>query len=103
MKIWLDDERPIPNGWLGVKTPEMCIAIIEIAFHNGETVEILSLDHDLGLIDPDTLQERTGYDVLLWLEKYPKMMPKEVRIHSANPVAQRRMNLALDAIKRRNK
>lgn len=103
MKIFLDDERKIPNGWLGVKTPEQCISWLEKCAKENVVVKKLSLDHDLGLIDPNTLQERTGYDVLVWLENNLWAMPEEVIIHTANPVARRRMNLVLEAIERGNK
>jgi len=103
MKIWLDDERTPPRDFVGVSTPEMAIKLIELAASKGERIEILSLDHDLGLFDPETLEERTGYDVLCWLEKNPDLLPREVIIHSANPVGRRRMKMVLDAIERRNK
>lgn len=101
MKIWLDDERNPPAGWLGVKTPAQMIMFLELCFHEGEIVEEISLDHDLGLINPNTLDEITGYDVLLWLEKYPKMAPKRINIHSANYGARKKMELAVESIERR--
>ena len=62
MKVWLDDLRDAPPGWVRVTTPEEAIALLE----TGDVTEI-SLDHDLGLVDGE--RERTGYDVLLWLER----------------------------------
>jgi hypothetical protein len=101
MKIYLDDMRKAPEGFIHVSTPEICIAQIKSAWNKKIPIEILSLDHDLGLIDPITKAERTGYDVLLWLEENPQYMPNSILIHSANPVARRRMHLAIDAIERR--
>jgi hypothetical protein len=98
MRVWLDDVRQAPEGWTHVKTPEEVIKLLG----SGE-VEEISLDHDLGLTAPKS--ERTGYDVLAWLEeavatgawKHPVPV---IRIHSANPVGWRRMGQAIASIKR---
>jgi len=94
MKIWLDDVREEPEGWVRCYWPEEVIALLKT-----NEVEIISLDHDLG--DDD---HGTGYDVLLWIEKqvvlnnfnYPEMI-----IHSANISARHKMNLAIFFIETR--
>jgi hypothetical protein len=43
MRVWLDDRRPTPEGWVRVRTPEEAIELLR-AGGVGE----LSLDHDLG-------------------------------------------------------
>lgn len=96
--VWLDDVRQPPVGWIWVRTPEDAIDLLKSG-----RVTVLSLDHDLGLATPDA--ERTGYDVLRWLEaeigagrwKFP--LP-ELRIHSANPVGVARMRRAIETIER---
>lgn len=98
MKVWLDDVREAPDGWVHVKTPEEAIELLR----SGE-VEEINLDHDLGLATPES--ERTGYDVLAWLEealatgiwKHPVPV---IRIHSANPVGWSRMQQAITSIQR---
>ena len=55
MKVYLDDTRPAPPGWILVRWPEEAIALLEA----GEVTD-LSLDHNLG--DDEC---GTGYDVLL--------------------------------------
>ena len=98
MKVWLDDLRSAPPGWVRVRTPEEAIALLE----TGDVTEI-SLDHDLGLMGGK--RERTGYDVLLWLERevaegrwvFP--LP-EIGVHSANPVGRKRMEQAIASIRR---
>jgi NAD+-processing family protein with receiver domain len=62
VKVWLDDARDAPSGWVRARTPEEVIELLRL----GEIVE-LSLDHDLGL--DDGVSERTGYAVLRWLEE----------------------------------
>jgi hypothetical protein len=81
-----------------VRTPEAAIELLQ----SGE-VEELSLDHDLGLDVGEN--ERTGYDVLLWIEKRIGTGAKafhlpELRVHSANPPAHDRMDRAISAIRR---
>lgn len=93
MNLWLDDERKSPRNWVWVKTPGDCIDVLKTF-----PVDILSLDHDLGIFVDG--KEETGYDVLCWLEQNLNYMPNEVRIHTANPVARKRMQLVLAAIER---
>ena len=59
MKVYLDDERTTPDGWVRTYWPEEAIALLK----TGAVTEI-SLDHDLG----DDARG-TGYSVLLWLEE----------------------------------
>jgi hypothetical protein len=98
VRVWLDDLREAPPGWVRVRTPEEAIALLE----TGEVTE-MSLDHDLGLLDGE--RERTGYDVLLWLERevaegrWVSPLP-EIRVHSANPVGRARMERAIASIRR---
>jgi hypothetical protein len=98
MNVWLDDVREAPEGWVHVKTPEEAINLLR----SGE-VEEISLDHDLGLATPEA--ERTGYDVLAWLEEavatdaWSFKLPV-IRVHSANPVGWRRMEQAIASIQR---
>jgi hypothetical protein len=98
VKVWLDDVRDPPDGWIHVRTPDDAIDLLG----SGE-VEEISLDHDLGLTTPEA--ERTGYDVLLWLEAevatgtWHFEVPK-IQVHSANPVGRRRMEQAIASIQR---
>jgi len=67
-----------------------------------ENVSEISLDHDLG--DWTSTPERTGYDVLTWLEcevhngGYQNRPLPKIHVHSANPVARKRMEAAITAI-----
>lgn len=58
MKVFLDDERPAPVGWVRVCWHDEVIGLLKAG-----TVTELSLDHDLG---DDT--RGTGYSVLEWIE-----------------------------------
>jgi hypothetical protein len=65
-------------------------------------VEEISLDHDLGL--DVGARERTGYDVLLWLEwevaKGRIRPPQLMSVHSGNVGAVKRMEQAIESIRR---
>jgi hypothetical protein len=93
MRIYLDDERPTPEGWLSARWPEDVIAYLS---EGG--VEEISLDHDLG---DDA--HGTGYDVLRWIEEAVALegfKPPVIHIHTANPAARKRMQVALNSIVR---
>lgn len=95
MKVYLDDERETPEGWVRVYWPEEAIELLKA----GNVTEI-SLDHDLG--DDD---RGTGYDVLLWLEEQVVlcgMTPPKMRVHSANSSAREKMEAAIGAIEKRS-
>ena len=91
MKIFLDDIRKPPNGWIQVYWPDEMINLLKTGF-----VEEISLDHYLG-----DDKRGTGYDVLLWIENAIVMKnfePPKIKIHSANISARRRMELAVTNI-----
>ena len=93
MKIFLDDERPTPEGWVQAYWPQEAIALLE----TGEVTEI-SLDHDLG-----NDERGTGYDVILWIEEAVStrgFRPPRISVHSANPSARQKMQLGIKSIER---
>jgi len=93
MKIFLDDEREAPEGWLRVRWPEDVIKILM-----REKVEEISLDHDLG-----DDEHGTGYDVILWIEYAVAtwgFKPPIITVHSANSSARLKMEAGIESIKR---
>lgn len=78
MKLYLDDLRKVPEGFVVARSYEECICLLK-----ENKVETISLDHDLGT-------KKTGYDVCLYMVEN-KIYPKEIYIHSANPVGQNNM------------
>lgn len=93
MKVFLDDERVTPTGWVRTFWPEEVIAFLK----TGQVTE-LSLDHDLG-----DDERGTGYTVLLWLEEQVAMhgmSPPLLHVHSANSSARLKMEAAIAAISR---
>ena len=93
MKVWLDDERREPAGWVRARTAADAIVLLQ-----GGSVQEISLDHDLG---DDAAG--TGYDVLTWVERAVVergFVPPTIYVHTANPPARIRMQSAVDAIQR---
>lgn len=99
MNVYLDDERQTPEGWVRCYTPEEAIGLIQ---QGGVTC--ISLDNDLALCNDAFGRVREGYVVANWIETQvavdPTFVPPEVRVHSANPVARRRMDLTIQSIQR---
>ncbi|MGN6546926.1 MAG: cyclic-phosphate processing receiver domain-containing protein [Aureliella sp.] len=93
MKVYLDDERPTPTGWIAVRWPDEAIRLLQ----SGEVTE-LSLDHDLG---DDS--RGTGYTVLLWIEEavaLHRFRPPRIVIHTSNASARQKMLLGVRSIER---
>ena len=111
IKLWIDDVRPAPEGYVWVKTVES--AIYEITRYNRESdfnwkqyilgyidretferhhqiwsIEVISCDNDLGEYEVE------GYKLLNWLEATGRSYP--IHIHSANPVARERMRAIIE-------
>jgi hypothetical protein len=94
MRVYLDDCRPTPPGWVRTFTPHETIDLLQA----GKVTE-LSLDHDLG--GDDTIG--TGYDVVLWIEEQVALhgfQPPRMAVHSANPCGRQRMEQGIQAIER---
>lgn len=98
IKLWVDDERAAPVGWMGAKTAASAIMVLDW----GTPVEEISLDHDLG----DTVYhpEQTGYTVLRHIEDRvaadPEYVPPSIKIHTANCGARPKMEAAVESINR---
>ncbi|MFW3121471.1 hypothetical protein MMAG44476_27288, partial [Mycolicibacterium mageritense DSM 44476 = CIP 104973] len=81
VKLWVDDERPAPEGWVWVTRPAEAIRALAT-----RTVTDLSLDHDLG-IDPETNEPQTTRPIVLWLCEMDaahtrrRYWPDQVRVH----------------------
>ena len=93
IKLYVDDERQAPNGWVNVKSAEMAIKLLKEG-----RVEELSLDHDLG-------RKKTGYDIVLWMERAVMEgsfeLPNKIIIHTANPVGRQKMAAAINTMLKR--
>lgn len=91
MKVYLDDIRAAPDGWILVRWPDEAIDLLKTG-----NVTHISLDHDLG---DDT--HGTGYDVILWIEEAIatyNFMPPDITVHSSNWSARQKMQLGIRQI-----
>ena len=97
VKMWLDDVRPPWRhgriGWEWVKTYDEAVALLKTG-----NVEECSLDHDLTI--PQTMgefcPEKTGYDVVCWMEENDVWPVKGTHIHSMNPSGSVRMRQVVE-------
>ena len=111
MRLWLDDLRPAPEGYVWVKT--VYDAIEQICRHNADfdycwkvyvcgcctrerlehclaywRIDEVSCDNDLGEHEPE------GYKLLDWLEATGRNYP--IHIHTDNAVARERMRAIVE-------
>lgn len=93
MKLWHDDIRPAPQGWIWVRTNEEAIEHLKTGAYTH-----ISMDHDLGLdqIDPNENPEAiffagrseagNGKDLARWIAEHADFLNFQfVRVHSWNP------------------
>lgn len=98
MKLWLDDIREPPDsgfGWIWVKTYKEFEQQIRLS---SRVFNEISLDHDLGT-------EKTGHDVLIFLESYyeecgkppynPLSPDLKITCHSMNPVGREKIEAGI--------
>jgi hypothetical protein len=84
IKIWVDDVRPAPDGYIWVRSVDNMIHSIttcEQILNEPIRIELLDLDHDAGDYAPfggDYIE------ILNWLEATGRNYP--IRIHSQNSV-----------------
>lgn len=102
MKLWVDDVRPAPEGYIWAKSVNQ--AKSEIRWQESRiadkiqsgctpelvekllSIEVIDIDHDAG----DYVSEGGDYIKLLdWLEETGRNYP--IRVHSMNPVGKQNM------------
>lgn len=91
VKIWVDDIRPVPDGYEGTKSVAETIALIEQIEEAGGRIEVIDLDHDLGdyaWLGGDAIK------ILDYLVMEEKFYP--VCMHTANPVGQANMERMIE-------
>lgn len=90
-QIYVDDVRPVPSGYVGTKSVNETIALIETIESNGGKITCLDLDHDLGDYAKYGGDAIHLLDYLVMNEKfYP------VQFHTANPVGEANMQRMID-------
>jgi hypothetical protein len=95
MRIWLDDNRPAPDGWAWARSYEDAIELFD---RYGEEITDVSLDHDLCPAHSrgDYSDRRTGYDVLEALLSLG--LRPAITLHTMSAAGMQRMLDLLDSI-----
>lgn len=85
LRIWVDDIRPAPAGYIWLKSVNETIQYLSNMF-DGYAIELIDLDHDAGDFAKD------GGDYIRILD-YLEMVGYDgaIRIHSMNPVGVQNM------------
>lgn len=87
MKLFVDDVRPIPEGWRGARTVREAIEILRL----GEVRE-LSLDYMIGDSPLDNFAEVARFIVTL----PPDRRPRRVRLHTSSSSGARHLQRILE-------
>ena len=82
--LLIDDLRVFPEVTATARTYAEGILLLR----EGAPWDELWLDHDLG-------EEKSGYDVMCWIEEHPELLPGSIRLVTANPVGRERMDLVI--------
>lgn len=88
MNLYVDDLRQVPKNFEIARTYEEAIKILK-----NNTIDILSLDHDLG-------EEKTGYDIVKYICQN-NCKVKRVYLHTFNPIGRENMYQVLLAARAR--
>ena len=93
MKLWIDDVRPAPEGYVWCKSVNDAVTAIITTevFHKDDAITLIDIDHDAG----DYASDGGDYIRLLdWLEETGHNYP--IRIHSMNPVGAANMRAIIE-------
>ena len=90
MKIWLDDVRVAPDGYVHCRSVNEAIYVIE-KYEQQEKIELVDCDHDLGDF---AINGGDGIKLLDWLLERGTLYP--VKLHTMNPVGRDNMQRMLD-------
>lgn len=91
MKIWLDDLRPAPKGFVWCRSVNEAKRAIEEA-EKSASVELIDCDHDLG----DYAQDGgDGIKLLDWLAERGTFY--QIALHTMNPVGRDNMLRTINA------
>ena len=98
MKLWIDDVRPAPEGYLWITSVNLAIDFIDALCVSDEyfdlPVTLVDMDHDAGVFASD------GGDYIKFLdyceETWGKDLPFDIHIHSLNPVGVENMRRIIE-------
>lgn len=94
LNLWLDDVRPVPDGFTGAHSVNEAIRLVKECEHFAAA----SLDHDLGDYEHD------GGDAIKfvdWMAEWGMWPSGDIYIHSSNPVGRDNMRRTIEAYRER--
>lgn len=91
MRIWLDDVRPAPEGYIHVRSVNEAKDMILHCEQMDKPIEVIDCDHDLGAF---ANYGGDGIKLLDWLLERRTFY--SVKLHTANPVGRANMQRTLD-------
>lgn len=84
LRVYVDDVRETPEpGWVLIRTTDAALRYLKYCKDIGSRIDLLSLDHDMG-IDFDTGEDITTRPIVEWMIEND-YWPDIVLCHSANP------------------
>lgn len=91
MKLYVDDLRRAPEGWVCVRTVTDAIRMLAC-----QNVDEISLDHDITIATPKDSRiyvRLASNETFEPVARYIALMPERpaVRFHTANPVGEKKM------------
>ncbi|MBN1079352.1 cyclic-phosphate processing receiver domain-containing protein [Clostridium botulinum] len=87
INLYVDDIRLCPDGFIVARNYDQAIKLL-----NSNTINILSLDHDLGIDEHGV--EKNGYDIVKYICEHG-ISPKKIYIHTDNVVGRDNMYYTL--------
>ncbi len=91
IKIWLDDKRPAPNGYIHCRSVNEVINNIYQCERDKVYIDLLDLDHDLGEYAKDG---GDGIKLIDWLAETKRFY--KINLHTMNPVGKENMQREID-------
>jgi hypothetical protein len=85
MTLLIDDERPAMTDCI-VRCYDLAMELLKL-----KVWRTVYIDHDLG-------GQKTGYDLLCWLEENKEYLPDRIICVSANPVGKEKMDKLIERL-----
>jgi len=96
--LLIDDMRNEDSKNVGMKVTKIARTykdgLEQLKFHG--PWDLLLLDHDLACFEDG--RERTGYDLLCWLEEFPQFLPKDILVITDNASVHRKMKMVVNKL-----
>lgn len=87
INLYVDDIRRCPDGFVVARSYDEAIQLLK-----NNTINILSLDHDLGIDEHGV--EKNGYDIVKYICEHG-ISPRKIYIHTDNVVGRDNMYYTL--------